>query len=195
MDGNGHHPPPPGALDFLRGFLQRPGEVASLLPSSEAVAGCLAEYAAAARARVIVELGPGTGVVTCHLLRRLPPDGKLLAIELNPHFGTLLRERFRDPRLTVVQGDALGIERALASAGETAADLVVSGLPYASMDGGIRRRVLEKTRRVLGRGGRFVAYQVSGKLRRLAEPLFGVPAEGRVLRNLPPMRIFTWRLS
>jgi phospholipid N-methyltransferase len=182
-----------GALDFLRGFVRRPREVASLLPSSGAVAVRAAACGEAARARVIVELGPGTGVITRELLRCMSAGGKLVAIDLNPHFVELLRERLPDPRLTVVLGHALGIERALAAAGESQADLVISGLPYAGMDHPTRRRILDKTRRALRPGGRFVAYQVSGKLRPAAEPLFGAPVVEVVLRSLPPMRIFTWQ--
>ena len=36
--------------------------------------------------RQIIEYGPGDGVLTCELLKCLPPDGKLLAVEIDPGF-------------------------------------------------------------------------------------------------------------
>ncbi len=195
MKGNGRQPQAdrPGHLDFLRGFLLRPKEVASVLPSSTALGAKVAESGGAERAGVVVELGPGTGAITRELLRRMPAGSRLVAIERNPHFVRRLRETLRDPRLSVWEGDAEEIARALAAAGERQADLVVSGIPFAAMDDRISRRTLEAVRRALPPDGRFVAYQLVSDVRRFADPLFGPPDVRTVLRNLPPLKVFTWR--
>ncbi|HEX9668429.1 MAG TPA: methyltransferase domain-containing protein [Thermoanaerobaculia bacterium] len=195
MKGNGRQPQAsgPGHLDFLRGFLLRPKEVASVLPSSPALGARVAESGAAERAAVVVELGPGTGAITRELLRRMPAGSRLIGIERNPHFVRRLRETLRDPRLTVWAGDAEEIARALAAAGEGQADLVVSGIPFAAMDDRTSRRTLEAVRRALPPHGRFVAYQLVSDVRRFADPLFGPPDVRTVLRNLPPLKVFTWR--
>jgi len=53
----------------------------------------------------LVEIGPGTGVLTEELLRRKPQ--KLTAIELDRELIPLLRERFKNfPNFEVVEGDA-----------------------------------------------------------------------------------------
>lgn len=179
-------------LEFLRGFLQNPRGVASVVPSSPILVEHLIERGDVARARVIVELGPGTGVVTRGLLQNMPADGKLIAVELHPEFARLLRETFDDPRLTVFEGNARDLERALAAAGVRRADLVVSGIPFSTMDRRESRRILEATRKVLNPNGRFVAYQFRDHVRRLAEPIFGPPRVSGVLRNIPPVRVYTW---
>ncbi len=57
----------------------------------------------------LVEIGPGTGVLTEELLRRKPK--KLTAIELDRELIPLLRERFRDfPNFEVVEGDASKVD-------------------------------------------------------------------------------------
>jgi phosphatidylethanolamine/phosphatidyl-N-methylethanolamine N-methyltransferase len=180
-------------LEFFKTFLRNPREVGSVIPSSRFLIQRVLRCAEVWRSRVIVELGPGTGVLTREILRRMPPDGKLIVVELMPRFVRLLEREFDDPRLTVFEGSSVQVEEALAKAGETSADLVVSGVPFSTMEVGIGRATLEAAKRVLGPGGRFVAYQFRSRVRELAEPVFGRAETHNELRNLPPMRVYVWR--
>lgn len=184
---------PARPVEFLIGFLRHPKSVGSVVPSSRALTRRIAACGDAASARTVVELGPGTGVVTSELLRAMPRDGKLLAIELNRSFATLLQRTIDDPRLHIVEGRAADIHRSLAEAGVRGADLVVSGIPFSTMPFDEATSTLRAIADVLHPGGRFVAYQVRGHVRRLAEPIFGAPDEELELWNVPPMRVFTWR--
>jgi phospholipid N-methyltransferase len=184
---------PSRPLVFLKGFLRNPKEVGSLIPSSKFLIRRVLECGDVSRARVTIELGPGTGVLTREILRRMPPDGLLVAVEINPRFVRVLRREIRDPRLLVFEGSSTDLERALEKVGLERADLVVSGIPFSTMERGEGYRTLQAAKRVLGPGGCFVAYQFRSHVRRLAEPLFG-PAETHTgLWNLPPMRIYVWR--
>jgi len=179
-------------LQFLRGFLKNPKEVGSVIPSSRFLTRRVLQCGDAASARVIIELGPGTGVLTREILELMPAEGKLIAVELLPEFVELLGRAYPDPRLTLYNGSSADLEKALAEAGEEQADLVVSGIPFSTMERGEGRRTLEASKRVLAPGGRFVAYQFRSAVRRMAEPVFG-PAETRSgFWNLPPMRIYTF---
>lgn len=179
-------------LDFLMGFLRNPREVASIVPSSRFLTRRVRECGRVERARVVVELGPGTGVMTGPLLERMPIDGKLIAIEINPDFARLLRREFEDPRLIVYEGSAVDIESALAACGLEQADLVVSGIPFSTLDAGVGRATLEAAKRVLAPGGRFVAYQFRSAVARQAEPVFGRPQTHSGFWNIPPMKIYVW---
>ena len=179
-------------LDFLMGFLRNPREVASIVPSSRFLTRRVTECGRAERARVVVELGPGTGVMTRPLLERMPTDGKLIAIEINPSFAELLRREFEDPRLSIYEGSAVDIELALAKQAAGKADLVVSGIPFSTLDAGVGRATLEAARRVLAPGGRFVAYQFRSHVARQAEPVFGRPQTHSGFWNIPPMKIYVW---
>ncbi|MFG3024466.1 rRNA adenine N-6-methyltransferase family protein [Streptomyces sp. NPDC048254] len=81
------------------------------------------------RARLVVELGPGTGVFTDAILARLTPGARLVAVELNPVLAARLPATRRDTRLTVVEGSAAELAAAV---GEPV-DAVVSGLPWTVM--------------------------------------------------------------
>jgi phospholipid N-methyltransferase len=179
-------------LQFFKGFLRNPKEVGSLIPSSRFLTRRVLKCGSVSDARVIVELGPGTGVLTREILDRMPADGKLIAVELLPEFVELLERAYPDPRLRIYNGSSADLEKALAEAGEGQADLVVSGIPFSTMERGEGRRTLEAAKRILAPGGRFVAYQFRSAVRRMAEPVFG-PAQTRAeFRNLPPMRVYTF---
>ncbi len=180
-------------LEFLKGFLRNPKEVGSVIPSSRFLTRRVLKCGDARNSRVIVELGPGTGVLTREILDVMPADGKLVAVELLPEFVELLRHAYPDPRLALYTGSAADVEKALEEAGESQADLVVSGVPFSTMERGEGHRTLAAAKRILAPDGRFVAYQFRSAVRRMAEPVFG-PAETRSgFWNVPPMRIYTFR--
>jgi len=187
-------PETPGRrIEFLKGFLRNPKEVGSLVPSSRFLTRRVLECGEVEKARVIVELGPGTGVFTGEILKRMRPDARLVAVEINPTFVRMLRAAYRDPRLFLYEGNASDLEKALIEAGASEADLVLSGIPFSTLARETRRATLEAARRVLAPGGYFLAYQFRSHVRRFAEPVFGPGVEHREFLNLPPMRIYVWQ--
>jgi phosphatidylethanolamine/phosphatidyl-N-methylethanolamine N-methyltransferase len=181
------------ALEFFKGFLRNPREVGSIIPSSRFLTRRVLRCGELASARVIVELGPGTGVLTREIVAAMRPDAKLVAIELLPSFVEVLRRELPHPRLHVIAGNATDVESALRSVGETGADLVLSGIPFSTMEQGEGRATLQAAMRVLRPGGRFVAYQFRSAVRRMAEPVFGPCTTHSGFWNIPPMRIYVWR--
>lgn len=190
-------PSPPAksrrSLTFLAGFLKNPREVGSVVPSSRTLVRRIMRLGDAAGSRVIVELGPGTGVITKQMLAEATPDTKLLGIEINPLYLRTLQRDIRDPRLTIHRGPAIEIGEALAAIGESSADLVVSGIPFSTLPKQEARETLERVRAALVPGGRFVAYQFRSEVRRLADPVFGRGEMHQGFWNIPPMRIYVWR--
>jgi phospholipid N-methyltransferase len=184
-------PQPDARLAFLQGFLRKPQQVGSVIPSSRFLERRLVSYSGARQARVLVELGPGTGGTTRALLHALPADGRLLAIELEPRFAAILRG-MDDPRLIVHEGSAEHLLETLREHGLGAPDAVISGIPFSTMDAALGRRIAKAIHDSLGSGGRFVAYQVRGKVHDVAKPFFGRAEIDVELRNIPPMRVYRW---
>lgn len=179
-------------LVFLQGFLRRPRETASLVPSSRFLERRVAQLATVAAADTVVELGPGTGGTTRALLAAMSPHASLLSIEINPDFIPTLRA-IDDNRLTVHHGTAERLAEIFRQHALDSADVVVSGIPFSLLQPEARRRVVESIWSVLAPDGRFVAYQICGRIETFARPLFG-PAQVAVeFRNLPPLRIYAWR--
>lgn len=180
------------SVEFFRGFVRNPRGVGYVVPSSRALARNLITASELGGARVIVEYGAGTGILTQEILEAMPWDCKLIAMEIDPRFATLLRKRFRDPRLTIYQGSAVELAVALGKIEADCADVVISGIPFSTLSLDLVREILATTRENLRVGGRFSSYQFRSHARALAEPYFGAARVRAALWNLPPMRIYTW---
>nr|MDQ6940844.1 methyltransferase [Verrucomicrobiota bacterium] len=68
---------------FLKRFLQRPFQVASIIPSSKALVDRVASKMDFSEPRVIAEYGPGEGVHSREIARRMSPHSQLLLFELD----------------------------------------------------------------------------------------------------------------
>jgi phospholipid N-methyltransferase len=179
-------------LAFLRGFLEKPKEVGSIIPSSRFLEKRLVRIGELARADLAIELGPGTGGTTRALLSAMRSNARLLAIEINPHFARLLRRTIQDPRLLVHEGSASEIGEALAALELPRADVILSGIPFSTMSRDQGLEILRAIDRNLSPGGRFVAYQFRDRVESLGRQVFGRPRIQTELRNVPPMRLYRW---
>ena len=176
---------------FFRRFLRHPTTIASVVPSSRFLTRRLADVAGMAHPRTVVELGPGTGCTTRALLRVLPRDARLLAIDLDDHFVENLRND-KDERLIVHHGSAERLQDILHMHGLPAPDLVMSGIPFSTMPSECARRIAHQIWTGLAPGGRFLAYQMRGHVARFAGEWMGPPQVCLEVRNVPPMRIYCW---
>jgi phospholipid N-methyltransferase len=175
----------------LRSFLRDWRTIGSVTPSSRFLVGAMLDQINFGRARRIVEYGPGTGVFTREIMRRLAPDGQLLALDTEAHFIDDLRAQFPDdPRLIAVRGSAAQIERHVAALGWEGAEVIVSGIPYTAMPASLREQILRASARALAPGGLFTPYQYSPYIRPLLGKVFGRVETHWVLRNVPPAFFF-----
>jgi len=179
-------------IDFFRGFLKDPKQVGSVIPSSRFMERAIIEYSRLADARVVVELGPGTGGTSRALLEAMSPHARLLTIDVDPRF-TEIVAAIGDPRLIAHTGSAAEIGAILRSHGLEAADRVVSGIPFSTMPAELGRAIIESVHDSLADDGAFIAYQFRAEVARLAWPVFGDPTRTEMIAlNIPPMRIWRW---
>lgn len=181
-------------LAFFKGFLRRPRDVGSVIPSSRFLERLIVTQAEIRNARSVVELGPGTGGTTRALLRALPAGATLLALELDVVFAAMV-EAIDDPRLHVERSSAEHIIDALERHRLERPQAVVSGIPFSTMPPAACRQVMEAVRDTLAPGGVFVAYQVRSTVADYARPLFGEAERRWGILNVPPLRVFRWRVG
>ncbi len=179
-------------LAFLRGFLNRPKEVGSIIPSSRFMEKRIVNTAKLASVKLAVELGPGTGGTTKAFLREMAPDAHLLAVEINPDFVSLLKKTIRDPRLIGHQGSAADIPKALTEYGLARPGVILSGIPFSTMEWELGMSILRSVHAALPAGGRFVAYQFRDRVESLGNGVFGRANVQTELLNMPPMRVYRW---
>jgi phosphatidylethanolamine/phosphatidyl-N-methylethanolamine N-methyltransferase len=182
---------------FLARFARYPMRVGAVAPSS----ALLARQAVAPVPRlgepVVVELGPGTGAFTCAIQERLGGRGYHLAVEIDEVFASGLRARY--PQVDVVVGDAATLPDVLAQRGIAAADVVVSGLPWAAFSPTRTDSVLAAVAASLVPHGAFTTFAylharwapAARRLRRELEWTFQEVVTGRtVWRNLPAALVY-----
>lgn len=169
---------------FARRALAAPRRFGAILPSGPALGQAMARMV---RGRTIVELGPGSGSITRHLLNVLDPEGRILALELDEGIAAHLRRNVRDPRLTVQVGDASRLDGWLSGLGWDGADSIVSGIPFQSLPAPARDEILSSARKSLAPSGRFIAFQYGLRLLPTFRRQFRrVRVIGPIWRNLPP---------
>jgi phosphatidylethanolamine/phosphatidyl-N-methylethanolamine N-methyltransferase len=190
---------------FFQESMRSLGPTASLFPSSRYLANALIRPIDFRRARTVVELGPGTGAVTNAILKRLRPDAKLIAVDINRTFIHHLQTACHDPRLIPVCGDAADLQAQLAQHEAGPVDAIVSSLGLTAMDNRTRRSIMREIGICLIPGGTMTQYQYLGNLdipkfrirgfneARFLRRFFSDVTVGHVIWNVPPAMVFTCR--
>ncbi len=198
---------PPGAESnsaqhgtFLREFIRKPIATGAIAPSSPELARLMTEEASLDGASVIVEFGPGTGPITRELIAQKPDDSKLIAIERNEEFVSLLKEQH--PELDVAHDCVQKLGSILEARGEKTADRIVSGLPWAAFDEKLQRDILKAAHDSLSDDGLFVTFAYlqgfalppAWRFRSLLRGLFSEVKQSDVVwRNVPPAFVYRCR--
>jgi len=178
-------------LVFIQEFLKHPLQIGSIIPSSRYLERRIVAAAGIASANVIVELGAGTGGVTRAILRAMPQHAKLLSIEINPQFYSLLKS-IEDDRLIAHFGSASELKEIISLYDLDAPNVVISGIPFSTMSRGTGTQIIEAISSQITPNGRFIAYQVSNRVATLCQPILGSGQTMTEFLNIPPMRIFQW---
>lgn len=178
---------------FFKRFLQRPFQVASIVPSSKALVERVASKMDFSVPRVIAEYGPGEGVHSREIARRMAPGSTLLLFELDPAFSRDLERQFADdPRVHVINADAGTLPDELRRHGLQGCDYILSGIPFSILEINKKRALLQRTHDALTDRGSFIIYQVTNELREHAT-MFASAKSEYCLQNIPPMFITVFR--
>ncbi len=174
---------------FFKRFLQRPFQIASIIPSSKGLVERVASKIDFSRPRVIAEYGPGEGVHSREIARRMSRDSHLILFELDRAFSNDLERQFAgDRRVHVVHGDAARLPQELERHRMANCDYILSGIPFSILKIDRKRALLRKTYDALAPGGSFIIYQVTNELKQHAT-LFEHAESEYFLQNIPPMFI------
>jgi phosphatidylethanolamine/phosphatidyl-N-methylethanolamine N-methyltransferase len=175
---------------FLQEWIANPQGVGAVAPSSPKLAEAMAQWLPADPDSYVLELGPGTGVVTEALLRRGLRQERLVAIEQNVNMARMLREKF--PQAHIITGDAWKLDDLLRRRREPVEKVgaVVSSLPLLNFPRVDAERLADKIRDILEPQGKWVqfTYRIH-KLRPRGATSFRLHATKVVWFNLPPARV------
>lgn len=181
-------------LLFFSEYLKNLRTVGAVAPSSRYLARKMVAPIDFTRAKFIIEYGPGTGVFTAELLKRMQPGTKLLVIETNEAFYAKLQAKYANhPDVEIINAsaehaDTLRLEREL-----PAPDYIVSGLPFAALPAETSAKILSMTAQLLDGKGEFITFQYTRLKFKFFESYFKNIEVTREIRNVPPAYIMRCR--
>jgi len=180
---------------FRRRLMENPRQMSALAPSSRRLAGAMAE-GFGLHTGPVVEFGPGTGSITRAILASGLPPENLTLFELDGELACHLRTTL--PAAVTIHvapaQDAVALMRGRLPRGAAA---VISGLPLLSMPNEVRRDIVVAALALLAPGAPLVQFTY-GPRPPLPDDLIAaldltVEKGVRILRNLPPARIYRFR--
>src|SRR6476620_6873435 len=110
---------------FIKGWLDQPRAVGAMLPTSGVTARKMASVINPHSGLPVLELGPGTGVITKAILERGIAPEKLYSIEYSADFVEHLVDQF--PGVNIIEGDAFNLDATLGESRSLTFDAIVSG--------------------------------------------------------------------
>lgn len=171
---------------FLWNFLRNPMRNASVTPSSAFAARAMIANVDFSTVNTVVELGPGTGVFTDEILRRCALGTKIILIEIDGAYVSLLRNRFGD-RVTVEHASVAELESIVTKHGGHV-DLIISGLPV--MIPGVTEKLLASIKKYTDKGTRYRFFSYVPPLVRRVYRELPVQKKAFVPLNFPPLWVF-----
>lgn len=178
-------------LRFLRALIARPKNVGAVAPSSRALARAIAAQIDPAAPGPLLELGPGTGVITQALLERGIDASRLTAIEYDPDFAANVAARFHG--VHVIQGDAFDLGRTLGAHAHEPFAAVISGLPLLNFPMARRRALIDGALARLAPGAPLVQFSYGMHAPVVPPTGYSVHRAAFVWGNLPPARVWVYR--
>ena len=176
-------------IDFLKTFI-KDKDVASVTPTSKHCVKKVCTNINFPAAFTLVEYGPGDGVFSKYILKKMSADSRLILIEANEDFASHLKETINDPRVEVHNKLAGEVESVLNPEDVGNIDYVLSGIPFSFLNKERKRDVLHATKNILKDGGMFLAYQTSGHLKKPVMEVFGNYETDFIPLNIPPYFVY-----
>lgn len=163
-------------------------------PSSPFLAKKMLESIDFKRTKVIVELGPGTGVFTKKIIEKMAPDAIMLVFELNDSFMNQLQRKINDKRVHLIHDSAEKIGEYLAQYGFSKADAIVSSLPLANFPIELKERILTESRTAMHDDSIYVQFQYSLNAKRSIKNIFRSVKITFTPVNFPPAFVYTCKI-
>jgi phosphatidylethanolamine/phosphatidyl-N-methylethanolamine N-methyltransferase len=178
-------------IRFFKGWMKNPKNVGSIIPTSDHMARRMASVIDLGSGLPVLELGPGTGVITRAILQRGVQPHQLYSVEYSSEFAKKLRHDFND--VHVVEGNAFDLETTLGDANTLTFDCVVSALPLLSFPRALRIKLIKDLLARIPNGHPIVQFSY-GPFSPVP-PIPGVTVRHleMIFRNVPPAQIWIYR--
>ena len=179
-------------IRFFKGWIDGPKAVGAIMPTSTVTARSMASVIDPASGLPVLELGPGTGVITRAILARGVAPSNLVSIEYSQDFHTRLKLDF--PEVRFIRGDAFDLDATLGELSTSLFDSVISGIPLLNFPMAQRVGLIESLLDHLPPGRPVVQFSYGPSSPVAARGTsFAVVHHDFVMRNVPPARLWIYR--
>ncbi|WP_341760282.1 phospholipid N-methyltransferase PmtA [Candidatus Endowatersipora endosymbiont of Watersipora subatra] len=179
-------------IRFFRSWVNKPKTVGSVLPTSTAAARKMARVISPSSTAPVLELGPGTGIITRAILERGVKPENLYSVESAREFIPKLQDDF--PGVNIIHGDAFHLNEVKPGLGDMKFSSIISGLPLLNFKLDQRLNLLNDLLDRLYAGHPFV--QMSYGTKSPIPPnwtTYSVEPLNWVAFNIPPVRLWVYR--
>ena len=161
----------------------------TVIPSSQYLAKRMLKRIDFNEAKVIVELGPGDGVITKEIINNLEKDTYLVCFEINEAFYHELL-KLQSDKVIILNKSAEEISEALVMLNLPQADYIISSLPLTIIPKQISEMILENSYKALANDGRFIQYQYSLTYFKKLKEVFDIVRLEFEPFNFPPAFVY-----
>ncbi len=179
-------------IRFFRTWIDQPKAVGAVLPTSAATARKMASLIEPGSDDPILELGPGTGVITKAILERGVAPENLYSVEYSEGFIPDLCQSY--PNVNFRHGDAFDLDSVLPELNGQRFNAIISSIPLLNFDLDARMSLLQDLLDRLNPGRPVV--QISYGPKSPIPPNFTnytVEPLHWMVRNVPPARLWVYR--
>lgn len=178
-------------IQFLRESLKNIKTTGTVIRTSKYACKAMIAPVDFKKAKVIVELGAGDGVITEYILENMRPDAILLSFEVNAKFCEKIRSSIKDPRFHLIEDSAERIGFYLNEHGLKSTDYVISALPFVSLPEELGVSIVGECNKFLKKGGTYIQIHYSLLLKKMYKKIFGNVKVNFEPRNIPPAFVLT----
>ena len=179
-------------LRFIRGMMSTPKTVGAIMPTSGRMAARMASIIDTGSGLPVLELGPGTGVITKAILDKGVKPEDLVSVEYSSEFVRHLRGKY--PGVNFINGDAFSLAETLKSYRGQKFDCVISGIPLLNFPMHQRVTLIEDLLRLIPVGRPVVQFSYGPISPVVARPdSYTIKHFDFVVRNIPPAQIWHYR--
>ena len=179
-------------IRFFKGMMQGPKTVGAIVPTSSVTAKRMASVIDVKLGLPVLELGPGTGVITKQILARGVPAAKIVSVEYSEDFYRRLVEDYAG--VNFIHGDAFDLKNILGGFADQTFDCVISAVPMLSFPMEARIQLLEDLLSRIPQGRPVVQITYGPVSPIIAKPdRYHIQHFDFVVRNIPPAQLWIYR--
>lgn len=172
-------------FNFFKEAISTAKTSGTIIPSSRFLAEKMLKHVDFNNSDLIVELGPGNGAITKHILNKIQPKTKLVCFEINEAFYQELL-KIDHPQCVVLKASAENIREEIKQLGYDKADAIISSLPLSIIPNEVAQNILEESYQTLKNKAPFTQFQYSLNYYKKLKEIF---KKKNVSLNFEPLNI------